>query len=154
MHLDALILARLQFAFTLAWHIIFPSFSIGLASFLAVLEGLWLATQREAFKTLYLFWIRIFAISFAMGVVSGVVKDVSRSIRTAGTLAEQVKLLRYYDDEKYFRHQFVALCGLAAPSSPSALWCRPSGSSRPTAGCSTPSASPWTPRAGSSPPTG
>jgi cytochrome d ubiquinol oxidase subunit I len=73
MHLDALILARLQFAFTLAWHIIFPSFSIGLASFLAVLEGLWLATRREAFKTLYLFWIRIFAISFAMGVVSGVV---------------------------------------------------------------------------------
>ena len=73
MHLDALILARLQFAFTIAWHIIFPSFSIGLASYLAVLEGLWLSTGRAAFHTLYRFWIRIFAISFGMGVVSGVV---------------------------------------------------------------------------------
>ena len=73
MHLDAIILARLQFAFTIAWHIIFPSFTIGLASYLAVLEGLWLATRREAFHTLYRFWIKIFAISFGMGVVSGVV---------------------------------------------------------------------------------
>jgi cytochrome d ubiquinol oxidase subunit I len=73
MHLDAILLARLQFAFTIAWHIIFPSFTIGLASFLAVLEGLWLATQREGFHTLYRFWIKIFAISFGMGVVSGVV---------------------------------------------------------------------------------
>jgi cytochrome d ubiquinol oxidase subunit I len=72
-HLDAIILARLQFAFTIAWHIIFPAFSIGLASYLAVLEGLWLLTKREAFHTLYRFWIKIFAISFGMGVVSGVV---------------------------------------------------------------------------------
>lgn len=73
MELDALILSRLQFAFTIAFHIIFPSFTIGLASYLAVLEGLWLVTRREAFKTLYLFWVKIFAISFGMGVVSGVV---------------------------------------------------------------------------------
>jgi cytochrome d ubiquinol oxidase subunit I len=73
MHLDALMLSRLQFAFTIAFHIIFPSFTIGLASFLAVLEGLWLATRNEAFKVLYLFWIKIFAISFGMGVVTGVV---------------------------------------------------------------------------------
>src|ERR1700753_1848900 len=73
MHLDALLLSRLQFAFTIAFHIIFPSFSIGLASFLAVLEGLWLTTRREAFKTLYLFWGKVFAISFGMGVVTGVV---------------------------------------------------------------------------------
>ncbi len=73
MHFDALLLSRLQFAFTIAFHIIFPSFTIGLASFLAVLEGLWLTTRREVFKTLYLFWIKIFAISFGMGVVSGVV---------------------------------------------------------------------------------
>ena len=71
--MDALLLSRLQFAFTIAWHIVFPSFSIGLASYLAVLEGLWLKTGREAFKTLYLFWLKVFAISFAMGVVSGVV---------------------------------------------------------------------------------
>ncbi|MDZ4376496.1 MAG: cytochrome ubiquinol oxidase subunit I [Phenylobacterium sp.] len=73
MDLDALLLSRLQFAFTVAFHIIFPSFTIGLASFLAVLEGLWLKTGKEAFKTLYLFWVKIFAISFGMGVVSGVV---------------------------------------------------------------------------------
>ncbi|HZZ33163.1 MAG TPA: cytochrome ubiquinol oxidase subunit I [Phenylobacterium sp.] len=73
MHLDALLLSRLQFAFTIAFHIIFPSFSIGLACFLAVLEGLWLATKNEAFKVLYLFWIKVFAISFGMGVVTGVV---------------------------------------------------------------------------------
>jgi cytochrome bd ubiquinol oxidase subunit I len=73
MDLDALLLSRLQFAFTIAWHIIFPSFTIGLASYLAVLEALWLATGREVFKTLYLFWLKIFAISFGMGVVSGVV---------------------------------------------------------------------------------
>ncbi len=73
MHLDAILLARLQFAFTIAFHIIFPSFTIGLASYLAVLEGLWLATKRQEFDTLYRFWIKIFAISFGMGVVSGVV---------------------------------------------------------------------------------
>lgn len=73
MELDALLLSRLQFAFTIAFHIIFPSFTIGLAAYLAVLEGLWLTTKKEAFKTLYLFWVKIFAISFGMGVVSGVV---------------------------------------------------------------------------------
>ena len=73
MEFDALLLSRLQFAFTIAFHIIFPSFTIGLASFLAVLEGLWLATRNVAFRTLYLFWLKIFAISFGMGVVSGVV---------------------------------------------------------------------------------
>ena len=73
MTFDAIMLSRLQFAFTIAFHIIFPSFTIGLASFLAVLEGLWLATRREVFKTLYLFWVKVFAISFGMGVVTGVV---------------------------------------------------------------------------------
>lgn len=73
MDLDALLLSRLQFAFTVSWHILFPAFTIGLASYLAVLEGLWLFTRREAFKTLYLFWVKIFALSFGMGVVSGVV---------------------------------------------------------------------------------
>jgi cytochrome d ubiquinol oxidase subunit I len=70
---DAVLLARLQFAFTIAFHIIFPSFTIGLASFLAVLEGLWLSTRNAVFRNLYLFWVRIFALSFGMGVVSGVV---------------------------------------------------------------------------------
>jgi len=73
MDFDATLLSRLQFAFTIAFHIIFPSFTIGLASYLAVLEGMWLTTRNEVFKVLYLFWIKIFAISFGMGVVSGVV---------------------------------------------------------------------------------
>ncbi len=73
MDFDALLLSRLQFAFTVAFHILFPAFTIGLAAYLAVLEGLWLKTRNEAFKTLYLFWVKIFALSFGMGVVSGVV---------------------------------------------------------------------------------
>ncbi len=73
MDLNALLLSRLQFAFTIGFHIIFPAFTIGLASFLAVLEGLWLFTKKPQFKNLYLFWVKIFALSFGMGVVSGVV---------------------------------------------------------------------------------
>jgi cytochrome d ubiquinol oxidase subunit I len=73
MEFDALILSRLQFAFVIAFHILFPAFTIGLAAFLAVCEGLWLWTKRDVFKRLYLHWIKIFALAFAMGVVSGVV---------------------------------------------------------------------------------
>ncbi|MFC0633112.1 cytochrome ubiquinol oxidase subunit I [Brevundimonas balnearis] len=73
MDFDALLLSRMQFAFTVAFHILFPAFTIGLASYLAVLEGLWLRTKKDVFKTLYLFWVKIFALSFGMGVVSGVV---------------------------------------------------------------------------------
>ncbi|MCL4714799.1 MAG: cytochrome ubiquinol oxidase subunit I [Hyphomonadaceae bacterium] len=73
MEWDALLLSRLQFAFTIGFHIIFPAFTIGLASFLAVLEGLWLFTRKPLYKNLYLFWVKIFALSFGMGVVSGVV---------------------------------------------------------------------------------
>ena len=69
----ALLLARAQFAFTVSFHFIFPAFSIGLASYLAVLEGLWLATGRPAYLTLFRYWLKIFAITFAMGVVSGIV---------------------------------------------------------------------------------
>ena len=71
--LDAFHLARAQFAFTVAFHIIFPAFSIGLASFLAVLEGLHLWTKKQVYMDVYKFWLRIFAVGFAMGVVSGLV---------------------------------------------------------------------------------
>jgi len=70
---DALDLARLQFAFTMASHIIFPAFSIGLASYLAVLEGLWFVTGRDVFLQVYKYWLKIFAVVFGMGVVSGIV---------------------------------------------------------------------------------
>ena len=71
--IDALFLARLQFAFTVGFHIVFPAFSIGLASYLAVLEGLWLAPAGRSIIDLFQYWIKIFAIAFAMGVVSGLV---------------------------------------------------------------------------------
>jgi len=70
---DALVLARIQFAFTVSFHFLFPAFSIGLASYLAVLEGLWLRTGRDVYLTLFRYWMKIFAIVFAMGVVSGIV---------------------------------------------------------------------------------
>ena len=70
---DAVVLARAQFAFTMSFHIIFPAFSIGLASYLAVLEALWLWTKREVFINLFNYWLKIFAIAFGMGVVSGIV---------------------------------------------------------------------------------
>src|SRR4030088_2737206 len=71
--LDAVVLARAQFAFTVSFHIIFPAFSIGLASYLAVLEALWLWTGREVFINLFNYWLKIFAVAFGMGVVSGIV---------------------------------------------------------------------------------
>lgn len=73
LNFDPLLLARIQFAFTIGFHIIFPAFTIGLASFLAVLEGLWLKTKNPHYQELYNFWIKIFAVAFGMGVVSGVV---------------------------------------------------------------------------------
>jgi cytochrome bd ubiquinol oxidase subunit I len=70
---DAFHLARAQFGFTVAFHIVFPAFSIGLASYLMVLEGLWLRTGRQVYLDLFRYWIKIFSIGFAMGVVSGLV---------------------------------------------------------------------------------
>jgi len=66
-------LARIQFAFTVSFHIIFPAFSIGLASFLAVLNGMWLITRDRIYLTLFNYWKKIFAVAFGMGVVSGIV---------------------------------------------------------------------------------
>ncbi|GAA5053743.1 cytochrome ubiquinol oxidase subunit I [Erythrobacter westpacificensis] len=70
---DALMLARIQFAFTVSFHFFFPAFTIGLASYLAVLEGLWLKTGKQLYLDLFKYWVKIFAITFAMGVVSGIV---------------------------------------------------------------------------------
>lgn len=71
--MDALMLARIQFAFTISFHILFPAFTIGLASWLVMLEALWLKTGKPRFMSLYKFWLKIFAVSFGMGVVSGIV---------------------------------------------------------------------------------
>ncbi len=72
-NLTALELARIQFGFTITFHIIFPAITIGLATYLAILEGLWLKKQDAVYKTLYHFWSKIFAVNFGMGVVSGLV---------------------------------------------------------------------------------
>jgi cytochrome d ubiquinol oxidase subunit I len=71
--LTALALARIQFAFTMSFHILFPAITIGMASYLVVLELCWLRTGRQVFVDLYHFWLRIFAVTFGMGVVSGIV---------------------------------------------------------------------------------
>lgn len=73
MELDALMLSRIQFAFTISFHIIFPAFTIGLASWLVALEFNWLRTGNGIYRNLFRFWVKVFAISFGLGVVSGIV---------------------------------------------------------------------------------
>src|ERR1700740_2490492 len=73
MDLTALFLSRLQFAFTVSFHIIFPSFTIGLAAWLTVLEALYLKTGRPAYRLVFEFWLKIFGVAFGLGVVSGIV---------------------------------------------------------------------------------
>ena len=71
--LTALDLARIQFGFTISFHIVFPAITIGLAAWLVVLEGLWLSRKEAVYRDLYHFWTKVFAVNFAMGVVSGLV---------------------------------------------------------------------------------
>jgi cytochrome d ubiquinol oxidase subunit I len=84
MELDALILSRIQFAFTISFHIIFPTFTIGLSAWIATLLVLWRRTGVERYRTLARFWTRIFAVSFAMGVVSGIVLSYQFGTNWAG----------------------------------------------------------------------
>ena len=83
---DALLLARIQFGFTVSFHFIFPAFSIGLASFLAVLEALWLKTGKALYLDLFKYWLKIFAVVFAMGVVSGIVMSYQFGTQLGGVL--------------------------------------------------------------------
>lgn len=73
MDFDPLLLSRIQFAFVVSFHILFPAFTIGLAWWLVTLEGLWLKTGQTRYRDMYFFWMKIFAVSFGMGVVSGIV---------------------------------------------------------------------------------
>ncbi|WP_158932738.1 cytochrome ubiquinol oxidase subunit I [Acidisphaera sp. S103] len=99
MTLTALLLSRLQFAFTISFHIIFPSFSIGVAAWLTVLEALYLATGRPAYRLVFEFWLKIFGLVFGLGVVSGIVMafqfgtNWSELSRTTGSI--QGVLLSY-----------------------------------------------------------
>jgi cytochrome d ubiquinol oxidase subunit I len=72
MVLDPLILSRLQFVWVIAWHILLPAFTVGLASYIALMEGLYFATNRELYFKISNFWTKIFSVSFGMGVVSGI----------------------------------------------------------------------------------
>jgi cytochrome d ubiquinol oxidase subunit I len=72
MDVDTILLSRLQFAFTVAFHILFPTLTIGLACYLAAIEGLWLKTKDTRWRDLYRFWVKVFALSFGMGVVTGI----------------------------------------------------------------------------------
>src|SRR6201996_3206733 len=69
----ALLLSRIQFGFTISFHIIFPAFTIGIAAWLTVLEALYLRTDKPVYRTLFDFWLKIFGVAFGLGVVSGVV---------------------------------------------------------------------------------
>jgi cytochrome d ubiquinol oxidase subunit I len=73
MHLDPVLLSRLQFAWVIAWHILMPAFTVGMASFIAVLEGIHFITKEEIYQRVSNFCIRIFAVAFGVGVVSGVI---------------------------------------------------------------------------------
>jgi cytochrome d ubiquinol oxidase subunit I len=70
---DPLILSRLQFFWVIGWHILLPAFTIGLASFIAVMEGAHIVTGREVLFRISAFWVKIFSVAFGMGVVSGIV---------------------------------------------------------------------------------
>ena len=73
MELDPVLLSRLQFAWLVAWHILLPAFTVGLASYIAFVEGLHFFTGREIYFRISLFWTKIFSIAFGMGVVSGII---------------------------------------------------------------------------------
>ncbi|MEL7129587.1 MAG: cytochrome ubiquinol oxidase subunit I [Pseudomonadota bacterium] len=144
MEFDALFLSRLQFAFVIAFHILFPAFTIGLAAFLAVCEGLWLRTGRDVFRRLYLHWVKIFALAFAMGVVSGVVMSyqfgTNWSVFAEKTGSVMGPLLGYEVLTAFFleatflgvmlfgwgkvgnRLHFIATCAVAIGTTISAFW--------------------------------
>jgi cytochrome d ubiquinol oxidase subunit I len=82
--LTALLLARIQFAFTIGFHIVLPAFSIGLASYLLVLEVLWLRTGKQVYLDIFRYWLKIFAVGFAMGVVSGLVMSYEFGLNWGG----------------------------------------------------------------------
>jgi cytochrome bd ubiquinol oxidase subunit I len=88
MAIDSTFISRVQFAFTISFHILFPAFSIGLATFLAIMEGVWLWTKKPIYLSICKFWIKIFALTFGMGVVSGVVMEFQLGTNWSGFTRE------------------------------------------------------------------
>ena len=161
--MDAVQLARLQFAFTIGFHILWPTFTIGLASFIALLSGLWWRTGRTVYRDLMRFWLRIFALAFGMGVVTGVVSELrdrhqlGRLLPIGRERARPALHVRGIDRvlSRGRVHRHRALRGQsgsakACTSSPVAWWrsarcSAPPGSSLRTAGCRRPPERSWMP---------
>jgi cytochrome d ubiquinol oxidase subunit I len=142
--LDPILLARIQFAFTISFHIVFPAFTIGLASFLAVLEWRWLKTGNDLYRDVYKFWVKIFAVAFGMGVVSGVVMSYQfgtnwsifsdRVANVLGPLLGFEVLTAFFLEASFLgimlfgwgrvskRMHFVATCIVAGGTLMSAFW--------------------------------
>ena len=85
--MDAVLLSRIQFAFVISFHVLFPAFTIGLASWLAFLEFRWLRSRDTVWRDLYFFWLKVFAVSFGMGVVSGIVLSFQLGTNWSGLSA-------------------------------------------------------------------
>lgn len=142
--LEPLLLARIQFAFTVFFHIVFPAFTIGLASWLAVVEGLWLKTKNPIYMEIFKFWSKIFAVAFGMGVVSGVVMSYQfgtnwsvfsdKTGSVLGPLLGYEVLTAFFLEASFLgvmlfgwnrvspRMHFVATCAVAVGTLFSAFW--------------------------------
>src|ERR1700755_1635791 len=92
MELDPVLLSRLQFAWVIGWHILLPAFTVGMASYIAILEGMHLVTGRSVYLRISMYWIRLFLVAFRVGVVTGVIMPFqfgtnwSRYADTAGNV--------------------------------------------------------------------
>ena len=142
--LDPILLARIQFAFTVSFHIVFPAFTIGLASFLAMVEWRWLKTGDTRYRDIYKFWVKIFAVAFGMGVVSGVTMSYQfgtnwsilsdRVANVLGPLLGYEVLTAFFLEASFLgimlfgwgrvskRMHFVATCIVAGGTLLSAFW--------------------------------
>jgi len=113
MDLDPLLISRLQFAFTIIFHIIFPTFTIGLSAYIATLCVMWMRTGKEHYRALAQFWTKIFAVSFAMGVVSGLVLSyqfVTNCSRFSAALGNVIGPMSGYEAEVAFFLEANFLC--------------------------------------------
>ena len=160
MTLDPVLLSRLQWAWVIAWHILLPAFTVGLASYIAVLEGLYFFTGREIWFRISGFWTRIFAVSFGMGVVSGIIMPFQFGTnwsRFTDAAADVISPLLSYEGLMAFFLEAsflgVLLFGrrlvplgrifLPQPWSRSERCCRLSGFWRPIHGCRRHRATKW-----------
>ncbi|MGO8915915.1 MAG: cytochrome ubiquinol oxidase subunit I [Stellaceae bacterium] len=93
---DAVLLSRLQFAWTIGYHIMWPAYTIGISGFIVLVNGLWLATDRPVYRDLLRFWIHLFALGFAMGVVTGVVLSYEIGTNWAGFAEKTANVIGPY----------------------------------------------------------